>query len=1166
MCAVELRFRDKAKLCLAFGLLIGWTAPIVAQGMAVSGKFAMQPTGAATYSIPIIVPPGTSGMTPSLSLSYNSQGRNGLVGVGWSLEGLPSISRCPRTLVQDGARGGVNYDTNDRFCIDGQRLISISGTYGADGTEYRTEIESFVKVVSRGTAGTGPAWFEVRTKAGQRLEFGNTTDSRVLAQGKTTARDWMVNKVSDTKGNYFSVTYINDTANGQVHPSRVDYSANDAAGLAAYNSVRFVYDTARPDVVPLYHAGSLIKTTVRLANVQTYAGANLVADYRLAYQIGSATGRSQLASVKLCDGSGACLPATTFGWQNGTITPTVIANAGGQNGTLAGYRSYVTDFNGDGLADILWDSSSSATLATSSGTRVSWTGTGGGNFTVNGNFAGQNGKLSGYVPIPADFNRDGRTDVWWYQANSSGAVGPTTTWLSSNAGTFAVNAGPTAPVQNTVQALMDADGDGGVEMSWFRKNNLTTWMNRVDGGVTPMMTTGCTSFPAWNDCTMSVFSADFTGDGIPDLFWLDNVNSGVRSSVVWRGAGDGTFFGLTPGRDTTINGFAPNIIDVNGDGRADILWDSVDAKGLSKGQRLLWLGKGDGTFVAGSNVSGQDGTLSGYRPYAGDFNGDGLSDVLWVQSDTNGLSSGARVLWQGKGDGTFTVVSNFGGQDGTLIGYVPILADFNGDGKTDVLWDSRTGTDTRSTGTRVLWLSDGVAADLMITVTSGTGATVGVTYKPLTDSTVYTKDETAVSPLIDLQGPMFAATRVDTGNGVGGTLSTSYKYAGAKANLDGRGFFGFRQMTITDLQTNVAQTTIYRQDFPFASLVASETTKLGATTLGTTKNTYGATALGGTRFQVFLTQSQSTKADLDGSVLPTTTSTYQYDGFGNATQIAVSATDGFQKTTTSTYSNDQTNWLLGRLTRASVASLVTQPAPPPPPGPVDAIISSNAYSLNLWDHLVAHGLATPGVPGSWVVTIATGVTVGSKSNSIAALDTGTFPSGSTLKIINNGSIVGLGGNGGNAGWCDEWGGVGPGGPGGAGGAALRARVATTIVNNGKMWGGGGGGGGGGVRAGYGTVGGGGGGGAGSLSGIGGSPGNFYAGESGTLTKGGNGGVGSEWAPGGGKGGDVGQPGVASFSDEYFCSGAGNGGPPGAAVTGNSFITWTVVGDRKGPIN
>jgi len=43
------------------------------------------------------------------------------------------------------------------------------------------------------------------------MEFGNTTDSRILAQGKTTARSWAVNKISDTKGNFLTVTELADT-------------------------------------------------------------------------------------------------------------------------------------------------------------------------------------------------------------------------------------------------------------------------------------------------------------------------------------------------------------------------------------------------------------------------------------------------------------------------------------------------------------------------------------------------------------------------------------------------------------------------------------------------------------------------------------------------------------------------------------------------------------------------------------------------------------------------------------------------------------------------------------------------------------------------------------------------------------------------------------------
>ena len=100
------------------------------------GKFDVTPSGAASYTVPIAVPPGTAGMAPSLALSYNSQGGNGLLGMGWSLSGLSAITRCPKTLIQDGVKSGVNYTTTDSLCLDGQRLVAIVGAYGASGTEY----------------------------------------------------------------------------------------------------------------------------------------------------------------------------------------------------------------------------------------------------------------------------------------------------------------------------------------------------------------------------------------------------------------------------------------------------------------------------------------------------------------------------------------------------------------------------------------------------------------------------------------------------------------------------------------------------------------------------------------------------------------------------------------------------------------------------------------------------------------------------------------------------------------------------------------------------------------------------------------------------------------------------------------------------------------------
>ncbi len=190
--------------------------PVLTPG-STPGEFSVSPSGAATYTIPLQVPPGVAGMAPRLALVYSSQGGNGMLGMGWGLSGLSAITRCPQTRAQDGNMSGVNFDMNDRFCLDGQRLIVISGNYGAAGSEYRTELDSFSKIIANGQVGNGPASFTVKTKSGLTMEYGTTTDSFIEATGKPTARVWAQSKVSDVKGNFYTVSY-NETQ-GAYYPS-----------------------------------------------------------------------------------------------------------------------------------------------------------------------------------------------------------------------------------------------------------------------------------------------------------------------------------------------------------------------------------------------------------------------------------------------------------------------------------------------------------------------------------------------------------------------------------------------------------------------------------------------------------------------------------------------------------------------------------------------------------------------------------------------------------------------------------------------------------------------------------------------------------------------------------------------------------------------------------
>jgi hypothetical protein len=369
--------------------------------------------GAATQMIPIVVPPGTAAIEPRLTFNYNSQAENGLLGVGWSVGGLPIITRCRKTIAQDTVGGGINYDANDRFCLDGARLMAISGTYGANGAEYRTEVDTFLKIVSHGQAGSGPAYFTVQTKNGETMEFGGSEDSRIQALGKQEARVWALSKISDVKGNYFTVSYFKDVTGtnptGEYHPLQIDYTKNDGGVLSsATRHVTFEYDQTRTDPILQYVGGSKILTTYRLTNVRTYQGgpdvqsSTLVRNYALTYESGSATGRSRVSTITEYDKNGNAMPPWQLEWQDGGSSGayTFLEDLGRAIG-FNNDNVWIADFNGDGRMDILNRSTQFLNL---------WFSQGDGTFSQVGFYVPGNGLDNAKTWI-GDVNGDGIADL-----------------------------------------------------------------------------------------------------------------------------------------------------------------------------------------------------------------------------------------------------------------------------------------------------------------------------------------------------------------------------------------------------------------------------------------------------------------------------------------------------------------------------------------------------------------------------------------------------------------------------------------------------------------------------------------------------------------------------------------------------------------------------------
>jgi hypothetical protein len=146
-------------------------------------------------------------------LVYNTASGNGFAGVGWSIAGLGSITRCAQTYAQDSTPAPVALATSGGYCLNGSRLRLTAGTYGTAGSTYHTEIADFSNVTANGAAGSGPAYFTVQGRNGLAYEYGytdtngNGANSQVLASGSSTALSWLLSKVIDRAGNNSVINY-----------------------------------------------------------------------------------------------------------------------------------------------------------------------------------------------------------------------------------------------------------------------------------------------------------------------------------------------------------------------------------------------------------------------------------------------------------------------------------------------------------------------------------------------------------------------------------------------------------------------------------------------------------------------------------------------------------------------------------------------------------------------------------------------------------------------------------------------------------------------------------------------------------------------------------------------------------------------------------------------
>lgn len=867
---------------------------IAAQNSVSPGQFQVTDAGAASYTIPLYTAPAAGNLDVKLALQYNSQSGNGVFGVGWSLTGVSSITRCPKTIAEEGVRQGVKNDNSDIFCLDGQKLRAVVGAYGATGSEYRTAIDSYSKIVANGQQGTGPLSFTVYTKSGSIMEFGATDLSRLQHPVTGTARVWMVSQIRDrfhgpTSYTAIDFTYSKDTTLGEQLLREVRYNN----GLLRLNYL------ARPanDPIIKYDDGmQLGSTNSRVSKIEVFdepvvSGARQLRafkEYRMDYSQSNSTRRSLLSSVQECASSGACLPAVAISYQSTGVLGFAAGDVvGGGNNIL------VVDTNGKGKQEVIPNDPIKL-------------------FNLSSGFSGVSTGGIVFNPAPNssvvafDIDGDSKTD---FQISF-----PKKDSYSYCSYTKYANGQPTLAgcgnSQYGVACFADLNGDGISETLYYGLSGLAlhsptyvtvneTLSNSIANRV--LYLGNEVHSTTANDAVKNLArcrAVDLDGDGRAEIIVADKVLSYSNSQLQ-----------IHP-----LNLSTMALGDFNGDGKTDAITQQWTAASM-------W--HGNGKFDSLSPAPQVSMPYGNYNfksiTCTGDFNGDGRTDLVTVPF-------GVVHIMLSNGNGfTDVVVSNIAVSLGSIH-----CGDFNGDGLTDLYVGNEN---------RYYYNTLPSAVDALVNVNNGLGHSHQVQYKPITDDSIYTKRADAVRPQVDLQTPIQVVWRVTEQTGASLAQSTNYRYEGLRADLHHRGTLGFAKVTSQNEGTGISMSTSYNQQHPLIGLKSSsqKTSRTGQL-LETASYTYEARGFvsvdgiyspipaNASYARIVPVEVNTKRYDLNGAFLSWSRDTSsRIDDFGNVidsgtSQLDVSGVIIGSKSVTNKYTIDIPRWLVGQLTSSRTYS------------------------------------------------------------------------------------------------------------------------------------------------------------------------------------------------------------------------------------------------------
>ena len=295
--------------------------------------------------------------------------------------------------------------------------------------------------------------------------------------------------------------------------------------------------------------------------------------------------------------------------------------------------------------------------------------------------------LNNYAFAIADINGDKNQDI----------ITPFSLLAGNGKGTFTVNSGAQFPGitgTNAGQIIRTADLNNDTKIDAV----VTTVTGTAEPKV--FLNTGAGKFKAGATLpvqnVIDVNIADFNGDKIPDLALLSYTSGSGIAVHVLLGKGDGTFNAplavALPTEAAKSTGGRIYSADINHDGNMDLVVLNVgDYQNSENGGTYVLLGNAKGGFSMSDDLTG---VPNPYDAAIGDFNKDGKLDLVVSTTDFNGSLSAHPMIFLGSGTGTFGA-----GKSLPTVSYIPMhlsAADFNGDGKLDLLLGSCCGLATTS--------------------------------------------------------------------------------------------------------------------------------------------------------------------------------------------------------------------------------------------------------------------------------------------------------------------------------------------------------------------------------------------------------------------------------------------------------------------------------------